>query len=77
MAIVVIILSGVLGIVASIAALVFADVTWFQALMIYLVACITPAALVMAGAYVHTLIVRSINVPDTMPGVIARSQSTR
>lgn len=77
MAIVVIILSGFLGIAASIAALVFAEAAWSQALLIYLVVSIAPVMLVMVGAFLHTLVIRSVNVPDPMPGVIARSQATR
>ncbi len=73
MAFVVILLSSFLGVVASITALVFSDATWFQALMIYIAASLVPAALVMAGVYLHMQITRALTMPDDS----TRARATR
>lgn len=77
MALLVMFLSGFCGIVASITALVGYDASWFQALMIYLITSIAPAALIMAGLYLHTQIARALSTPETMPDVSTRAQATR
>ncbi|WP_306004533.1 hypothetical protein [Aquicoccus porphyridii] len=77
MALLVMFLSGFCGIAASITALVGYDASWLQALMIYLVTSIVPAALIMAGIYLHTQIIRALSTPETMPDVSTRVQATR
>lgn len=56
MALVLILGSSLVGMIASLVALFAFDVTWTQALALYLVASIVPTALIMAATYVQILI---------------------
>ena len=56
MAFAIMIISGFAGLVGSLVALIGFDASWSQALMIYLVGSVLPAALTMAVIYLQTLI---------------------
>ncbi|WP_137701365.1 hypothetical protein [Marimonas lutisalis] len=64
MALAVMFLSGMAGVVTSLTALILFNVSWSNALAIYLVTSIVPAALVMAGLYLHMQITRALTTPD-------------
>ena len=64
MALAVVFLSGLAGVAASLIALIGFDVSWTHALAIYLVTSIVPAALVMAGLFLHMQGTRALTTPD-------------
>ncbi len=66
MALVVVLLSSLVGMVASLVALVGYDANWGFALTLYLVASIVPAALVMAGTYLHMQLGRGLRSEGSM-----------
>jgi len=53
MALILILCSSLIGAVASLVALIGFDSSWTQALALYLVVSIAPAALIMAGIYIQ------------------------
>ena len=53
MAFVVMLLSSLAGVVATLVALIGYDVSWGQAFVIYLVWSIVPAAVVMSSLYIY------------------------
>ena len=59
MAFAIVLLSSIAGLAASLIALIGFDATWSQALVIYLVTTSLPAAVVMAGIYLHMQITRA------------------
>lgn len=73
MALLILFLSSVAGMIVSLVALLAFGVTWSQALALYLVASIVPAALVMAGVYIQMLFTRSVH--DHEPKARAHSHS--
>ena len=60
MALVVVVLSGLAGVVTALVALVGFDASLSQALIIYLVSSIVPVALVMAAVFLHMQIGRAM-----------------
>ncbi len=61
MALILILMSSLVGLIASVVALFGFDVSWSQALALYLVASIVPTALIMAGAYVQVLLAHRLS----------------
>jgi hypothetical protein len=64
MAFVTVLLSGLTGLIAALIALAGYDTALSQTLLIYLVGSTVPAALIMAGAYIHALVNRQ-STPDS------------
>jgi hypothetical protein len=64
MALAIVLLSGLIGVATSLIALVAFDASWSYALVLYLAASTVPAALIMAGFYVHMLLSRAFASPE-------------
>lgn len=73
MALAIVFLSGLVGVIASLTALVAFDASWSYALVLYLVTSTLPAALIMAGLYLHMLIARALANPDAEAPIAAQS----
>lgn len=67
MALVVVMFSSLLGMIASLVALFAFGVSLPQALALYLVSSIVPVALVLAGVYLHMLITRAMAAHQGTP----------
>ena len=72
MALVVVVLSGMLGMIAALAALIGFEASLSQALALYLVSSIVPAALVMAGLYLHVQVTRPMTTHKAQAQHITR-----
>lgn len=66
MALVVIIMSGIVGMFTALVGFLGFDFTLAQAVALYLVSSIVPVALVMAGFYLHMQITRVMTTHDTL-----------
>ena len=60
MALIVVVMSGLAGVLAALIALIGFDASFSQALALYLVVSIVPAALVMAGLFLHMQAARAL-----------------
>ena len=66
MALVIVIMSGIVGMFTALIALFGFDVSLSQAVALYLVSSIVPVALVMAGFYLHMQITRVMTTHDAL-----------